>query len=340
VSRLILTFAIVLAAPAIIRAELLPTFSADHCMTAASHVVVVDNTGKVLESWRGDLKPGDLLPLAEFHLKLEREVSVLAREEGEPDRVTGKRLVLFLKKGGPKPYGGQVAGSWGPAHFSGQLDVSMLWIEDRQAFALEQPCNPGPQMILPEGREATFKKHVKQANEVVANWFAKARATENLAERAKILVYIVSNFPGFAPEAFAGLEWCKGEALPALRTLLKPELSTGHQEILAAYLLMARMGESAHEDFLKECDLQLTQWKQHAGLLEKAGRLSPEEERMYQRLLAVTSNRWAFENLTAEQQKTLDGLRELFAKHPVLSKLGDKDDRIADRLDFFLQLAK
>jgi hypothetical protein len=337
---MILTFAIILAAPAIVRAESLPSFSPDYCITAASHVVVVDNTGKVLESWRGDLKPGDLLPLAEFHLKLEREVGLPVREEGEPDRVTGKRLVLFLKRGGPKPSGGQVAGSWGPAHYSGQLDVSMLWIEDRRAFALEQPGNPGPQMIWPEGTEATFKKHVKQCNEVVANWFAKARATENLAERAKILVYIVTTFPGFAPEAFAGLEWCKGAALPALRTLFKPTLTTGHQEILAAYLLMARMGESVHEDFLKECDLQLEQWKQNAGLVEKAGRLSPEEERLYQKLLAVTSNRWAFDDLTAEQLKTLSDLHELFANHPVLSKLGDKDDRIADRLDIFLQLAK
>src|SRR5262245_32887955 len=97
--RLLLAL-VALSVPATARAAIMPSFSMGRCENEASHVVVVDNTGKVLESWRGDLTPGDRLPLSEFNIKLEQPVEKFGNKDGVPEKVTGKRLVLFLKKGG------------------------------------------------------------------------------------------------------------------------------------------------------------------------------------------------------------------------------------------------
>lgn len=47
----------------------------------------------------------------------------------------------------------------------------------------------------------------------------------------------------------------------------------------------------------------------------------------------ITSNPDAFADLTAAQRKTVREIRDLWADHPVLSKLGEKGDRVRDRLD-------
>jgi hypothetical protein len=57
-------------------------------------------------------------------------------------------------------------------------------------------------------------------------------------------------------------------------------------------------------------------------------------------LLAAIENPDAFPDLTAEEKKTIQDLRALWAEHPVLSKLGDKGDRVTDRLGAILSRAK
>ena len=90
---------VVLAAASPARAEILPSFGTGQCESNATHVVVVDDTGKVLESWRGDLAPGDVLPIAEF--RLPKEAGHRPGFGIGPKTVSGKRVVLFLVKDGP-----------------------------------------------------------------------------------------------------------------------------------------------------------------------------------------------------------------------------------------------
>jgi hypothetical protein len=65
-----------------------------------------------------------------------------------------------------------------------------------------------------------------------------------------------------------------------------------------------------------------------------------DERNWYQELFAVTANPDAFADLTPAQQKTVRELRDLWATHAVLSKLGEKGDRVADRLDRILAVGK
>ena len=58
-SRATLILTALLAAPALAHSAILPSFELHDCANRASHVAVVNDRGVVLESWRGDLKPGD-----------------------------------------------------------------------------------------------------------------------------------------------------------------------------------------------------------------------------------------------------------------------------------------
>lgn len=339
--KIALALVLALAAPGGARAAILPSFELHDCANRASHVLVVNDKGVVLESWRGDLAPGDRVPLDEFKLALEHDVKAPFGEKPEagPKKVTGKRLVVFLKRGGSRFGNGQEVGSWGAADRFGWFNASVAWIEDGHAFGLVQWINPGPQEMSKVGTEEELKKHVAKVNKARAEEFAKARATKDLGKRAEILGEIVNNYPGFAAEALAGLEWCGEDALPALRKIVGKEFAA-NSELLRAYGIMTKIGAPARDDLMKVVTWQLPAWKDQLARIEynaKHGMGLDVDERYWHRLLLVlTANPDAFATATAAQQKLLRDLRDLWAGHPVLSKLGEKGDRVPDRLDLVL----
>jgi hypothetical protein len=340
-SRVMFVLVAVFAAPALARAEILPTFAMGHCEVRASHVVVVDDAGKVLESWRGDLRPGDVLPVADFHLKAP-PVSRFGKVEGAPEKISGKRMILFLTRGEPKFGRGLVVGSWTGANWFGNFDISTAWVEGGHVFVAEQFINPGPVELSHQGTEAEFKKQIVGVDRAVSDLFAKARAEKKLPERAKILADIVARYPGFAPAALAGLEWCGADAVPALRALVRDEKSpgVGDPELRGAYLVLGKLGEPSRDVLMEHLADQLRMWKDATEKIGNWRKLDEDEERMYRLLLAATAYPEALKNLKPDQLKTVRELRDLWATHEVLSKLGEKGDRVADRLDRLLPRGK
>src|SRR5262249_45965988 len=79
-----------------------PSFSAPHSAWHATHVVVVDQEGKILESWKGDLQAEQTVPLKAFlqEAKIPQTPKIVyhlvEKPKGAPDHVSGKRLVVFL----------------------------------------------------------------------------------------------------------------------------------------------------------------------------------------------------------------------------------------------------
>jgi hypothetical protein len=118
------------------RAGIRPSFSLESCAWFATHVVVategekIDGVLTVLESWKGDLTPGDavsLPDLAAFNPEASRVVKrPFSNRDAEPRHVTGDRMILFLKE---KPLANGDGGrAWEPAARGG-VDVSVLWVE-------------------------------------------------------------------------------------------------------------------------------------------------------------------------------------------------------------------
>src|SRR5262249_22274855 len=121
--------AFLLAAP--VQAKILPSFEIDYSAWHATHIVVVDARGTVLESWLGDLKADNKLPLEQLGVPPPGPITYpfRPRQATEPERVTGARTVLFLIRDGDK---------WKPAASYGGIKLSTVWIERDQAHAFMQ----------------------------------------------------------------------------------------------------------------------------------------------------------------------------------------------------------
>jgi hypothetical protein len=136
-----------------IDAALRTSFNVDQCSWNATHIVLVQTTANdgvvsVVESWKGDLKPGDSIEVpelkpnenavpissyprpAEFDLQDKSGIS-----EQMPRQPLGSRMVLFLKRQEGNGPGTPV--KWGPAASWGGMKDSVLWIDDGKAFCFQ-----------------------------------------------------------------------------------------------------------------------------------------------------------------------------------------------------------
>lgn len=161
----ILTACLILSAIGVIPldAGIRPSFSLDECSWNATHIVLVQTTANdavfsVVESWKGDLKPGDSLELPELkpaenavpitsypkpaESNLQDEFGI---SEQIPRQPIGSRTILFLKKQEGGGVGTPV--KWEPASASGGMKVSVIWIDGGKAFCFQQWMNPGPSAL-------------------------------------------------------------------------------------------------------------------------------------------------------------------------------------------------
>lgn len=145
-----------------------PSFDLDPCSWNATHIVLVQTTANegvfsVVESWKGDLKPGELLELPEIKPN-ENAVPIssypkpagfdlqdrMGISEQIPRQPVGSRMILFLKKQEGSGAGTPV--KWKPASAWGGMKVSVLWIDGGKAFCFQQGENPGPSALSQCGR--------------------------------------------------------------------------------------------------------------------------------------------------------------------------------------------
>jgi hypothetical protein len=147
-----------------------PSFSLDGCSWLATHIVLVQTTLEggifsVVESWKGDLKPGDSLDLPELRPNKDAvEISSSQKPKGFgsedaqgvseqiPRQAVGSRMILFLKKrkddGVAVPSAGNAGGTqWEPVPTFGGMKVSALWIDGRKGFCFRQWMNPEPSAL-------------------------------------------------------------------------------------------------------------------------------------------------------------------------------------------------
>jgi hypothetical protein len=147
-----------------------PSFGLDDCSWFATHIVLVrttpeDGVFSVVESWKGDLKPGDSLNLPGLRPNKDAvEISNPKKPKGFgsddaegvseqiPRRFVGSRMILFLKKrkddGAAAPSAGNAAGTqWEPVPEFGGMKVSALWIDGGKGYCFTQWMNPGPSAL-------------------------------------------------------------------------------------------------------------------------------------------------------------------------------------------------
>ena len=132
-----------------LKADLRPSFALDYSSWKADHILVIEEGNKVdgiwvvVESLRGEFMPGELLELDELAdpLRPDPEADDAFLQYFIPDSIVDHRVILFLE-GSRKNW--QAA-----AHFSKDLKLAAVWVEQGKCFAFQQVVNPGPVILAP-----------------------------------------------------------------------------------------------------------------------------------------------------------------------------------------------
>jgi hypothetical protein len=329
---------------------IMPRFDYEATTWNATHVVVVDGGEvmdgdfQVIETWKGDLAAAARLSIPELAVFKDvntRKVSdwFRQRETNPRDVVTGRKMVLFLVKAG------QGEDQWLSAmlhfDFRHHIDYSVVWVENQDAYAIEQPRNPGPNVIVPlDGGIAKLKSDVANLL-ILRSRFDKVMQRENGAEKAMALhEFAISNSWHARHRAFAALGRCGPSAAPVLRGIVDdPEFVKYHGDAIEA--LAAALAEDGGSDLLKLLREETSFWKMRGPTLQVGWWNSDTDgvkqlQFRYGRLVAVL--RSVEKRPFAEVKNAVEDLRDFWRSLPQLedksglNEISENCDRILLRL--------
>lgn len=256
------------------------TFQPRRFVWHATHIVIatereiIDGELTVIESWYGDLKPGEFISvpgLAEFAEPETRRIrgrpppGTMDAVEGV-EYVTGNRMILFLKRLSPGEddgkKSGNTSGKWDPA-YSQSMKFNAAWVEKDRVFAFGLgPFSDGCILCDQDFTEGKLRSWIEQDMRDREE-LEKAIAIENPSERAAALkkhayhwlldVYRI---------VFKELEKCGTIALPVLRELLEDEsISDRHDEIVDVFARVG--GNSVEGELVDMLAAQLRFWERN-----------------------------------------------------------------------------
>ncbi len=110
-----------------------PGFDLQECATNATHILVVDSRGRVLEVWKGGSVPGDHIPIERFYLPVLPRLQMASterrcasplletywRDDLNRTALASERLILFLVKSYREDDTTKFLDGWLPAGRSG-----------------------------------------------------------------------------------------------------------------------------------------------------------------------------------------------------------------------------
>lgn len=248
--RTLVWIAVLLLVGRAAHAKILPSFHLSSAAKAAANVIVVEE-GKVVEAWAGDMKVGDSYPPANvvprgykavygFHLLDDAEIDRQLAAKGlkRVGSVTGKRLVFFIPPDPPK--------STDEKSLATRHEYSTVWIEEGQAFAIQQWNNPGPAEMRPlEMSEAELKQAVLDLRAVDAK-LRKINEEEDRGKRAEALLPLLKAGNRLGNEEVKrSIRQCGNKAWPAIEAMIA---SNEHLPLHADLLYLAH--ELARQDAL------------------------------------------------------------------------------------------
>ncbi len=273
-------------------AAIQPSFSPEGCSWRATDIVVVtegsriDGNFKVLETWKGDLKPGQTISvpeLAQFREKDARSVYAdpWVEKEGDsrPRFVSGERMILFLRDANKvqddSVYDRWRIGEsdvstlrWKPTNPMGtEMKYSTAWIENGKVYCFVQIENPGDPVIISAGTETDLKTEIDCVISTQTG-LNTALAIPDVATRAESLEPFAKDSISYASDrAFAGLTECGEAALPVLRRILENE-SLGELHEYAVEAFAKAGGKAVGPELTTRLEKEVEFWKRTGPTLQ------------------------------------------------------------------------
>lgn len=266
-----------------------PSFSPEGCSWRATDIVVVtegseiDGNFKVLETWKGDLTPGQTISIAElaqFKEKDARSIYSGSKEgDGQLQYISGERMILFLRDAN-KPHDDSEdddsetgesdtnTSRWKPTNPMGtEMKYSTAWIENGKVYCFVQIMNPGDPVIVSAGTETELKTEVDcvVSTQIGLN---TALAIPDLAARAESLEPFAKDSISWARDrAFSGFTECGEAALPVLRRMLDNEsLREFHGDVIEA--LAKAGGKAVGPELTTWLEKEVAFWKRIGPTLQ------------------------------------------------------------------------
>lgn len=155
-----------------------PGFDLHACVARATHILVVNPAGRVLEVWKGKSTPGDRIPVERFYgpalprltaTSVEREWHLPPLHDhrgadGFGSPLCSDRLILFLVKSDREDETAKFLGGWLPASPDGWFISSTARVrvlgDVRDVTFMPQPYRGGVGFSGHGGSEETFKEWV------------------------------------------------------------------------------------------------------------------------------------------------------------------------------------
>jgi hypothetical protein len=312
--------------------EIQPSFHLDPCAWNATAIVVVtegeaiDGKVDVLESWKGNLRRGEQITLAElagFAPEASRSIAKgwHRNDETVPAFVTCSRMILFL--GGAK-----------------DMKVSMAWVEDDDVFVFSQQMNPGPSELRSSGMSELQVKQVVDDIVVAQRRLTEAIQSDDATRLESIAPSLLRVESAYVRRFILEALGAAGEsAVPALRQVLHDESFLDHHADAIAAIGKAG-GSDAAPEITRLLEQELTFW-QRVGPRSSQGwwngegveadelnRLRSHYGRTYAALTALKGMHFV------GSREVVTRLRTLWRSHQALRDVGN--DQIGEECDELL----
>jgi len=269
-----------------------PSFSLDYSAWHATHIVLVevlqeDGVFAVVESWKGELRPGEYINIPELGpVPGAIQISLYPREtdffvsdesgvsEQIPRQHVGSRMVLFLIRGdgSEAPSSSAKTNSiekWRPADSYDNMKASTVWIDGQQVYSFEQMINPGPSRLSVLGQSLQqMKERVTEINRIRLE-LAEVVRIENGADRAEALKpYVRSKVYEAQLLALKELGKCGPSAVTTIRGMLDdPAFADETAGVIKAFVEAG--GEAVGEELSSRLQKDLGFWQATAPSLSQ-----------------------------------------------------------------------
>lgn len=277
---------LILAGNSLSYAGIRPSFYLDYSLWKATHIVlategnVIDGHLKVIESWKGDLKPDSeiVLPeLAAFSTEKSRRVHDLWKRKDLPKPfvrlVTGSKMILFLvkpAKNRQKSLSDPNNCTWLPAGYNGYggFKVSVVWIENGEAYAFVQVVNPGPSVLTHLSTGIEMKSRLAAFNVIQTDHDNAVRDGDPMRAIQSFRAFHRNKFHYAARANIESVGRMGIKALPILRQSLEDKtLQSWHSEIISS--MVTAGGAKVAKDLTTIIEKQLEFWSHRAPDLKE-----------------------------------------------------------------------